>query len=72
MWDCSEKSILAKQINYSMFIEDLVEGDNTIIYLARWILGVVEGNVAIVKVMWPLIGPILDTYIERFNNIRYT
>jgi hypothetical protein len=32
---------------------------------------VVEGNVAIVKVMWPLIGPILDThtlYIERFNN----
>jgi hypothetical protein len=41
----------------------VVEGDNTIIYLTRWIFGVVEGNVAIVKVMWPLIGPILDTYI---------
>jgi hypothetical protein len=29
----------------------------------RWIFGVVEGNVAIVKVMWPLIWPILYTYI---------
>jgi hypothetical protein len=43
----------------------VVEGDNTIIYLARWIFGVVEENVAIVKVMWPLIGPILDTYIYQ-------
>jgi hypothetical protein len=68
MWDCSEKSILAKQINYSMFIFGVVEGDNTTIYLVRWIFGIVEGNVAIVKVMWLLIGPILDTYnIERFK-----
>jgi hypothetical protein len=48
----------------------VVEGDNTIIYLAQWFLGLSK-KTSQLSVIWPLIWPILDTYtlyIERFNN----
>jgi hypothetical protein len=58
MWDCSEKSILAKQINYSMFIEDLVTWSTILRRNCQSHVTADQTNPSYI-------------YIERFNNPNY-